>query len=77
MSLPYGCPDDVRSIEESEEIAAAEEARAELLIDGPAPSTEAILETMREHDVQAGRAARALLGYVDLEETENEVNTDQ
>ncbi|GAA0196913.1 MULTISPECIES: hypothetical protein [Bacillati] len=71
MTFPTGygvSPDDVPTIEECEERAAAEQARGELLRDGPAPSTEAILETMREHDVTAGRAARALLGYVDLEE---------
>ncbi|ARS91414.1 hypothetical protein [Natrarchaeobaculum aegyptiacum] len=69
MSLPYGSPEDVSTIEASEEIVAAQEARAELLIDGPAPPTSSIVATMREHGVSASRAARGILGYVDLGES--------
>lgn len=61
-------PTNTVSVEEAERKAAASEARAELLRDGPAPTTDAILEAMDQHDTRASRAARILLGYVDPED---------
>jgi len=79
MSQPYGCPEDVPTIEESEAVAAAQQARYELLRDGPAPSVEAILREMgRDADgraledgptnVTASEAARRLLPSHEIED---------
>lgn len=71
----FGAPDPANSEEAHHAVAAAAEARTELMIDGPAPSTEAILREMgrdsngvavdpdADDPHEAGEAARRLLGY--------------
>lgn len=76
MTRPGG-PDPANSEEARHAVSAATEARAELMIDGPAPRVVAILREMgRNSDgvaiepdaddpTEADAAARRLLGYRD------------